>query len=271
MSRLLKDKQNSLKLPQHRLIHDEPTRWGSTYDMVERFCEQQQAVCAVLAEDRKKWFLMPKDTDMTTLETVRRILAPLSDFTDALSGEKETTISSVLPLLWKIKECLKCDEGDSPLALEMKQKCLEDFETRYEEHNIKLALNISTYLGPRFKNTFVIMEKEVKEELLLKAHTCPLLPEGERAGEQEAQASGSGQEPAAKKILKKDLKSLLCTITSEKRGAESTTSTTTQTSTHEDKIKQEMTNYEQQFRQLNAAQDPLAWWAQHEEDHTLCT
>lgn len=76
MSRLLKDKQKSLKLPQHALIHDEPTRWGSTYDMVERFCEQQQAVSAVLADDRKKWHLMPRDTDMTTLETVRDVLGP---------------------------------------------------------------------------------------------------------------------------------------------------------------------------------------------------
>lgn len=100
MSRQLKEKQKSLKLPQHKLIYDEPTQWGSTYDMVESFCEQQQAVCAVLADDRKKWFLMPKDTDMTTLETVRDVLAPLSDFTDALSGEKKNNslISPATPV-----------------------------------------------------------------------------------------------------------------------------------------------------------------------------
>ncbi len=59
--RLLKKKQKDLQLPEHRMIHDEPTRWDSAYEMVERFLEQQQAVCSVLADDRKKWHLMPKD------------------------------------------------------------------------------------------------------------------------------------------------------------------------------------------------------------------
>lgn len=176
MSRLLKDKQKSLNLPQHTLIHDEPTRWGSTYDMVERFCEQQQAVSAVLAEDRKKWHLMPRDTDMTTLEIVRDVLAPLSDFTDALSGEKETTISSVLPLMWKIKACLKDEVGDRPLALEMKNKIRGDFEKRYDDHNLQMTLNTSTFLDPRFKGTFVTMDEDIKMELLLKAEAIQLPP-----------------------------------------------------------------------------------------------
>ncbi|KAJ7992773.1 hypothetical protein DPEC_G00282180 [Dallia pectoralis] len=142
-SRLLKDKQKSLNLPQHASIHDEPTQWGSTYDMVERFCEQQQAVSAVLAEDRKKWHLMPRDTDMTTLEIVRDVLAPLSDFTDALSDEKETTISSVLPLMWKIKACLK---DDRPLALEMKNKIRGDFEKRWRlKHRNQVGFSASEY------------------------------------------------------------------------------------------------------------------------------
>lgn len=73
---------------------------------------------------------MPRDTYMTTLETVRDVLGPLGDFTDALSGEKETTLSSVLPLMWKIRACLNDKEGESPLALEMKQRSREDFEKR---------------------------------------------------------------------------------------------------------------------------------------------
>lgn len=65
LSRKLTKKQTDLSLPEHKLIHDEPTHWNSSYDMAERFLEQQQAVCAVLAEDRKKWHLVPKDTDIT--------------------------------------------------------------------------------------------------------------------------------------------------------------------------------------------------------------
>lgn len=35
---------------------------------------------------------MPKDTDITMLETVRDAIAPLNSFTDALSGEKDLTL-----------------------------------------------------------------------------------------------------------------------------------------------------------------------------------
>ncbi|KAL6456345.1 hypothetical protein MHYP_G00348880 [Metynnis hypsauchen] len=69
MCRQLKKKQKDLQLPEHKLIHDEPTRWDSAYEMVARFLQQQQAVSSVLADDRKKWHLMPKDSDITILES----------------------------------------------------------------------------------------------------------------------------------------------------------------------------------------------------------
>ena len=47
-----------------------------------------------------------------------------------------------------------------------------------------MSLNICTYLDPRFKSTFVTMDKEVKEELFLKAHTV-LLSEEQRAEQQQ--------------------------------------------------------------------------------------
>jgi hypothetical protein len=81
--------------------------------MVERFLEQQQAVCAVLAEDRKNWHPMPKGTDITILETLKEVLGPLSPFTDALSDGQHTTLSSVLPLTWKMFTSLNDEEKDS--------------------------------------------------------------------------------------------------------------------------------------------------------------
>ena len=40
-------------LPTHKLIADVSTRWGSTFDMVGRIMEQQEAIRLVLAVDRK--------------------------------------------------------------------------------------------------------------------------------------------------------------------------------------------------------------------------
>ena len=56
--------------------------------MLAQILEQQQAICAVLAEDCKNWHRMPSDHDFTTLEAMSSVLKPLSTFTDALAGEK---------------------------------------------------------------------------------------------------------------------------------------------------------------------------------------
>lgn len=91
---------------------------------------------------------MPKDSDITVLETVKGVLEPLSPFTDALSGGKHTTLSSVLPLLWKIFECLSHEQSDSALAQEMKEKIHEYLQHRYDDLQLRFLLNTATYLDP---------------------------------------------------------------------------------------------------------------------------
>ena len=76
-NRDLHQKQLELQLPEHRLISDVTTRWGSTYSLIARILEQQQAICAVLADDRKNWHRMPSDREFTTLEIVAQVLQPL--------------------------------------------------------------------------------------------------------------------------------------------------------------------------------------------------
>lgn len=146
-----------MDIPEHSLINDVVTRWGSTFEMISRFLEQQQAICGVLAGDRSTWHLMPKDNDISVLEEVTQLLRPLHDFTDILASEKQVTLSSRKPVLEHINtEILEEQVEDSNLIKQMKRVMREDLleHLRYTEE-IKNVLNICSFVGPTFKGNFV--------------------------------------------------------------------------------------------------------------------
>ena len=74
------------------------TRWGSTYEMLARFIEQQQAVCAVLLEDGADCVLMPSSTEFAVIEELVDILKPFNDATEILSGDLYPTLGIVQPV-----------------------------------------------------------------------------------------------------------------------------------------------------------------------------
>ena len=61
-----------LQLPDHNLIQDCPTRWGSTLAMLKRVSEQQAAIAAVLMEGRLQ-HLMPEGEEWNIIENVVNI------------------------------------------------------------------------------------------------------------------------------------------------------------------------------------------------------
>lgn len=56
--------------------------------MVQRILQQLQAISHVLSPDRKTRHLIPTWQDIKVLEGINNAPSPLSDFTDALSGEQ---------------------------------------------------------------------------------------------------------------------------------------------------------------------------------------
>jgi len=266
--RELLTKQTERGLPRHQPIHDEPTRWGSTFDMVERFLEQQSAMCAVLAEDRKGWHLLPRDTDITVYETVRDILAPIREFTDAVSGEKKVTISCVIPVVWKIFSVLAISDKDTALAEQMKQVLANDLKTRYDNPNVKMVLECATFLDVRFKDSFVVSPDDVKRKIVegMKEDTESV------SSEQTTSQAGVSDEPVAKRNKSgSDLKDLLASIRTERKQEMSTDGEGTSIPPPMSKA-QQLNN---EFRLYDALQecdietDPLVWWKRNKDTFPL--
>ena len=138
--------------------------------MIERILEQQKAISAVLAEDRKNWHHMPTDQEFSVLETVAAVLKPLSVFTDALSGEKHLTISAVRPLLKHIvDEILAVSAEDNTLSKEMKEIISDKIQTYYTTEEASDLLDKCTYLDPCFKARFLSDTERVLDQIVREA------------------------------------------------------------------------------------------------------
>ena len=261
--RELQVKQTDKHLPLHQPIHDEPTRWGSTYDMIHRFIEQQAALCAVIADDRKSLYLMLSYSDITTLETVHGVLEPLSNFTDALSGEKQVNISCVQPVLWKIFNELAITSSDSSLTCHMKEVIADDLRKRYVSGEIPILLDCATFFDIRFKDTFV-MDSDAKSRLLHDDENGSehvIGNSGVNSDSNVGAVNVETTEPPLKR-LKASLSDLLTNIKSEKK--------------REDRIRVDMDDngqssamslqnelslYEQLEEIDDINKDPLSWWS----------
>ena len=190
----LREKQKLLGLPEHQLINDCITRWGSTYEMLKRFLEQQQAICAMLLEDGDNRTLMPSTDEIATMEELVEILKHFYQATEILSGELYPTIGVVFPILNRfLTVLLVSDSNDKDVAKKIKEKIKQDLVTRYQSDEIENVLFISMYLDPRFKLLSMLTEQQkravqsaVKVEL-----TTTILHEREKNQETEQIASQS--------------------------------------------------------------------------------
>ena len=87
----LKEKQYLLGLKPHMLKSSCVTRQGSTYEMLSRFIEQQQAKCTVLLENGGDCVLMPSSSKFAVIEEIVDILKSFNNATEILSGDLDPT------------------------------------------------------------------------------------------------------------------------------------------------------------------------------------
>ena len=174
----LKEKQNLLGLKPHTLKSSCVTRWGSTYEMLARFIEQQQAICAVLLEDCGDHVLMPSATEFAVVEELVDILKPFNNATEILSGDIYPTLGIVQPVFHRfLNEVLSSKPGDKDFVKKVKDAIRQNLSTRYQEEEIETMLFVAMYLDPRFKKASMLTagrKASIKSFLQYELEVCIL-------------------------------------------------------------------------------------------------
>lgn len=163
--------QGQKGLPRNSLKVDVNNKWETTLEMLERILEQQDAIRAVLAHDRKICRLLPTWQDIDVLESVISVLCPFREMTEALSSEKFIAISAINPLIKHIcNDLIREEQEELTLGFLMRMRIKRDLEIRYGDPELTHFLEKVTFIDPRFGPTCVDdlenVLQQIKGELL---------------------------------------------------------------------------------------------------------
>ena len=254
----LREKQEMLQLPQHMLIQDCVTRWGSTLAMLERLMEQQAPIAAVLM-DGKVRHLMPEGEEWSVIEVLVDILKPFQQATEAMGAVSYPTLNTVKPLLYKlVNRTLEVKENDTVVAKEVKLNIKRDLQERYSTPSVARILNITTFLDPRYKELPFLDQltrrriiDEVQDELLV-------MEETEKEDPPEVEEVIEGEPPSKKKKgpVEKIIGELFESHTQQHLPL------------HSDKVQKELDMYKAESPP-DLDSDPLAWWSSRKELYPL--
>lgn len=132
--------------------------------MVERFLEQQPAICATLLspEVRKGEadLCTLTVTDVTNAEDAVKALKPMKDVTTLMSEEHNPTVSLIAPLNAQLIQNMSYSPRDSHMIHEIKNAIKADLLKRYNSESEKRILHTASALDPRFKGLPFLKEEE---------------------------------------------------------------------------------------------------------------
>ena len=251
----LREKQDMLKLPDHKLIQDCVTRWGSTLAMLERLMEQQAAIAAVLM-DRKVRHLMPEGEEWTIIEHLVEILTPFQQATEAMGTVKYPTLSMVKPLLYKLSEVtLKFSNSDTATVKQVKTAIKNDLDQRYQTAALQRLMNVATYLDPQYKELPFLTV--IKKRLMIDQVEDELMDMQPLESEETGKESGE-PEPPAKKSKKGPVTKLLGDLFESQE----------KSSCHSDDVAKELNLYKAE-QPADLESNPLTWWKERQSLYPL--
>lgn len=248
-----------------KLVRDCPTRWSSSYLLIERLLAVRSALTEVLQE--LEWDDM-LTSEWKMLEAIRNLLHPFALFTSLIQGEEYTTISTVIPSVMDLN--LHLDEmsrnsevgaAATELQSELKRRFRRytDPNDSYFEHIFLLA----TALDPRYRLLLnPVQMSAAKDHLLKEIKNGSGSPQSDSPQHQEAElhetaCSASDSEPPTKKfrhlnkVLEQKWKEGIQRIAKHPPG------------------QVEVTRYFETVESLADSVDPLEYWESQSHEYPL--
>ena len=82
-----------------KLVSDVPTRWNSTFLMIDRLLQVREDLCDILEEHALENLTQ---SQWNKLESIHTLLQPFNHYTNTTSSEATTTIAMVIPVLMEL-------------------------------------------------------------------------------------------------------------------------------------------------------------------------
>lgn len=136
------------------MIQDVPTRWNSSYYMLERLLENKRAVFVYHSEASNFNYVLTKQ-QWDLLENVLALLKPFEEATKYVSMS-QNLISEVIATV----SCLKTFLNSQALfgVGTFKESLINNLENRFSDKFSNKNFSVATFLDPRYRN--FITEKE---------------------------------------------------------------------------------------------------------------
>ncbi|XP_038983217.1 zinc finger BED domain-containing protein RICESLEEPER 2-like [Phoenix dactylifera] len=144
-----------LKLSTSKILQlDVPTRWNSTYEMLESALEFKPVFPMYKERDSNyKW--LPSEEDWIRATEVSKFLEIFNEVTEVFSGRRYPTSNLFLNEIWRVKEKLNEMSFDTrDFVVRMTRRMNEKFEKYWGDCNLLMA--IGAVLDPRYKMQLIV-------------------------------------------------------------------------------------------------------------------
>lgn len=249
-----------------KVIQDVPTRWNSTFYMLERLQELKRSIIIYCAEQENLGFNSLTSNQWELLNSAVRLLRPFEEVTKTVSST-ESVISDVIPIITSLKGFLSVDStsymGTTRDAL------LENIDKRFQLIYQNPNYVIATVLDPRYKLAFfppenILFAKQcVLNEITKFKEITTNSTENLNLTAVHDSDIDSDEEPLSKKIMKHQ--EVPSVWTCFEKIATPFSLIGNVSVDHEQKIADQFENYLNKPLQERKS-DPIHWWKEHKDE-----